>query len=88
MTFYIAIISDRQHIRHIEPLVDKQFTKFLWRSHRLNIDSGILGCYNVVDIEGKTSQKGYDYYLNLYSVQAQTFIFDNLRAIIDQHYDR
>jgi hypothetical protein len=36
----------------------------------------------------KTSQRGTDYYLNLYSVQAQSFIFDNLRAIIDHHYDR
>lgn len=36
----------------------------------------------------KTSKKGYDYYLNLYSVQAQTFIYDNLRAIIDHHYDQ
>ncbi len=36
----------------------------------------------------KTSQRGTEYYLNLYSVQAQSFIFDNLRAIIDHHYDR
>ena len=36
----------------------------------------------------KTSLRGDDYYLNLYSVQAQTFIYDNLRAIIDHHYDR
>ncbi|MBP5433574.1 hypothetical protein [Ruminococcus sp.] len=34
----------------------------------------------------KTSQKGDDYYLNLYSIQAQAFIYDNLRAIIDHHY--
>ena len=36
----------------------------------------------------KTSQRGIEYYLNLYSVQAQSFIFDNLMAIIDYHYDR
>ncbi len=38
--------------------------------------------------EVKTSLRGIEYYLNLYSVQAQSFIFDNLRAIIDHHYDR
>ncbi|WP_298528212.1 hypothetical protein [uncultured Ruminococcus sp.] len=36
----------------------------------------------------KTSQRGTEYYLNLYSIQAQSFIFDNLQAIIDQHYNR
>ena len=36
----------------------------------------------------KTSLRGTEYYLNLYSVQAQSFIFDNLRAIIDHHYHR
>ena len=36
----------------------------------------------------KTRANGEEYYLNLYSVQAQSFIFDNLRAIIDHHYDR
>ena len=36
----------------------------------------------------KTSLRGTEYYLNLYSVQAQSFIFDNLRAIIDYHYNR
>ena len=36
----------------------------------------------------KTSLRGTEYYLNLYSVQAQSFIFDNLRAIIEHHYDR
>ncbi|WP_028515467.1 hypothetical protein [Ruminococcus flavefaciens] len=34
----------------------------------------------------KTRDNGEEYYLNLYSVQAQSFIFDNLRAIIDYHY--
>ena len=36
----------------------------------------------------KTRANGEEYYLNLYSVQAQSFIFDNLRAIIDHHYER
>ncbi|WP_028518843.1 hypothetical protein [Ruminococcus flavefaciens] len=36
----------------------------------------------------KTRADGEEYYLNLYSVQAQSFIYDNLRAIIDHHYDR
>lgn len=36
----------------------------------------------------KTSQRGTEYYLNLYSVQAQSFIYDNLKAIIDLHYNR
>lgn len=36
----------------------------------------------------KTSLRGTEYYLNLYSVQAQSLIFDNLRAIIDHHYHR
>ena len=36
----------------------------------------------------KTSQRGNEYYLNLYSAQAQSFIFDNLREIIDHHYGR
>ena len=36
----------------------------------------------------KTRANGEEYYLNLYSIQAQSFIFDNLRAIIDHHYDR
>jgi hypothetical protein len=36
----------------------------------------------------KTRANGEEYYLNLYSIQAQSFIFDNLRAIINHHYDR
>ena len=36
----------------------------------------------------KTRANGEEYFLNLYSIQAQSFIFDNLRAIIDYHYDR
>lgn len=35
----------------------------------------------------KNRASGEEYYLNLYSVQAQTFIYDNLRAIIEFHYD-
>lgn len=35
----------------------------------------------------KTRANGEEYYLNLYSVQAQTFIFDNLCAIINFHYN-
>ena len=35
----------------------------------------------------KVSQRGTEYYLNLYSIQAQSFIFDNLRAIIEYHYE-
>lgn len=35
----------------------------------------------------KTSSQGREYYLNLYSVQAQSFIYDNLNAIISYHYE-
>lgn len=31
--------------------------------------------------------QGEEYYLNLYSVQAQSFIYDNLNAIISYHYE-
>ena len=35
----------------------------------------------------KQSADGREYILNLYSEQAQTFIYDNLRTVIDHHYE-
>ncbi|WP_072947832.1 hypothetical protein [Ruminococcus flavefaciens] len=35
----------------------------------------------------KTRANGEEYYLNLYSPQVQSFIFDNLKAIIAFHYE-
>lgn len=35
----------------------------------------------------KTSSRGNEYYLNLYSIQVQFFIYDNLKTIISYHYE-
>ena len=35
----------------------------------------------------KTSSRGNEYYLNLYSIQVQSFIYDNLGAIFSYHYE-